>query len=58
MRCPFLRWRGTRQVVDTRENEDGRYVVSRRRRCLECEKRFTTYERVELKISADRQAQR
>jgi transcriptional repressor NrdR len=36
-------------VVDTRENEDGD-TVRRRRRCLACDKRFTTYERVELQM--------
>jgi transcriptional repressor NrdR len=36
-------------VVDTRENEDGD-TVRRRRRCLSCDKRFTTYERVELQL--------
>jgi transcriptional repressor NrdR len=36
-------------VVDTRENEDGD-TVRRRRRCLACDKRFTTYERVELQL--------
>jgi transcriptional repressor NrdR len=35
--------------VDTRENEDGD-TVRRRRRCLTCDKRFTTYERVELQL--------
>jgi transcriptional repressor NrdR len=35
--------------VDTRENEDGD-TVRRRRRCLNCDKRFTTYERVELQL--------
>ncbi|MRR10676.1 transcriptional repressor NrdR, partial [bacterium] len=37
------------QVVDTRENEDGD-TVRRRRRCMSCDKRFTTYERVELQL--------
>jgi transcriptional repressor NrdR len=37
--------------VDTRENEDGD-TVRRRRRCLACDKRFTTYERVELSLPA------
>jgi transcriptional repressor NrdR len=36
-------------VVDTRENEEGD-TVRRRRRCLACDKRFTTYERVELQL--------
>ncbi|MBI4755459.1 MAG: transcriptional repressor NrdR [Betaproteobacteria bacterium] len=48
MKCPFCGDRDT-QVVDTRENEDGD-IVRRRRRCPRCEKRFTTFERVELKL--------
>jgi len=46
MKCPYCADSST-QVVDTRENEDGD-TVRRRRRCLSCDKRFTTYERVEL----------
>ena len=46
MKCPYCAESST-QVVDTRENEDGD-TVRRRRRCLSCDKRFTTYERVEL----------
>ena len=48
MKCPYCAEANT-QVVDTRENEDGD-TVRRRRRCLACEKRFTTYERVELQL--------
>ncbi len=48
MKCPYCAEPNT-QVVDTRENEDGD-TVRRRRRCLACEKRFTTYERVELQL--------
>jgi transcriptional repressor NrdR len=48
MKCPYCSEANT-QVVDTRENEEGD-TVRRRRRCLACEKRFTTYERVELKM--------
>lgn len=48
MKCPFCADANT-QVVDTRENEDGD-TVRRRRRCVACEKRFTTYERVELQL--------
>ena len=48
MKCPYCADPGT-QVVDTRENEDGD-TVRRRRRCLACDKRFTTYERVELQL--------
>lgn len=48
MKCPFCADPNT-QVIDTRENEDGD-TVRRRRRCMACDKRFTTYERVELKM--------
>ena len=48
MKCPFCSDPNT-QVVDTRENDDGD-TVRRRRRCLACGKRFTTYERVELQL--------
>jgi len=36
-------------VVDTRSNE-GTNVIRRRRKCPKCDKRFTTYERVELRM--------
>jgi len=48
MKCPFCGDPNT-QVTDTRENEDGD-VVRRRRRCSKCDKRFTTYERIDLKM--------
>lgn len=48
MKCPFCSDPNT-QVTDTRENEEGD-VVRRRRRCLNCDKRFTTYERIDLKM--------
>ncbi|MFT3757491.1 transcriptional regulator NrdR [Thauera sp.] len=48
MKCPFCADPNT-QVTDTRENEDGD-VVRRRRRCPKCDKRFTTYERIDLKM--------
>ncbi len=48
MKCPYCADPST-QVVDTRENEDGD-TVRRRRRCITCDKRFTTYERVELQL--------
>ena len=48
MKCPFCGDENT-QVVDTRENDDGD-TVRRRRRCAACDKRFTTYERVELQL--------
>ena len=46
MRCPFCSHEDT-QVAETRESDEGD-VVRRRRRCLNCEKRFTTYERTEI----------
>ncbi len=48
MRCPFCDSEQT-QVVDTRTNP-GSNVIRRRRRCAGCDKRFTTYERVELRM--------
>ncbi|WP_018411875.1 transcriptional regulator NrdR [Methyloversatilis thermotolerans] len=48
MKCPFCSSPDT-QVVETRESEDGD-IIRRRRRCAQCDKRFTTYERVELKM--------
>ena len=48
MKCPFCKHSDT-QVVDTRENEEGD-SIRRRRRCLSCEKRFTTFETVELRM--------
>ncbi len=48
MKCPFCKNPDT-QVVDTRESEEGD-SIRRRRRCLACDKRFTTYETVELRM--------
>jgi transcriptional repressor NrdR len=48
MHCPFCDHADT-QVVETRETDDGA-STRRRRRCLQCDKRFTTYERVELAL--------
>ena len=50
MRCPFCAHEDT-QVAETRESDEGD-VVRRRRRCLHCEKRFTTYERSEIALPA------
>ncbi len=50
MRCPFCAHEET-QVVETRESEEGD-AIRRRRRCLHCEKRFTTYERSEIAMPA------
>jgi transcriptional repressor NrdR len=46
MKCPYCKSEDT-AVIDTRVSEDGT-SIRRRRECESCEKRFTTYERVEL----------
>jgi transcriptional repressor NrdR len=46
MKCPFCKHDDT-PVLDTRVSEEGD-VIRRRRRCGSCDKRFTTYERIEL----------
>src|SRR5688572_31063652 len=48
MRCPYCSHDDT-QVVETRESDEGD-VIRRRRRCLKCDKRFTTYERAEIAL--------
>lgn len=48
MRCPFCSHTET-QVAETRESDEGD-VVRRRRRCLSCDKRFTTYERADIAL--------
>ncbi|MGC8792251.1 MAG: transcriptional regulator NrdR [Bryobacteraceae bacterium] len=45
MICPYCGHRQDR-VVDSRESKEGD-VVRRRRQCLACERRFTTYERID-----------
>jgi transcriptional repressor NrdR len=50
MKCPFCHYEDT-QVLDTRVSEEGD-TIRRRRRCINCEKRFTTYERIELTMPA------
>jgi transcriptional repressor NrdR len=46
MKCPYCHNDDT-QVIDTRVPDEGN-TIRRRRRCGNCDKRFTTYERVEL----------
>jgi transcriptional repressor NrdR len=46
MRCPFCGNLEDR-VVDSREGRDGD-VIRRRRECTRCERRFTSYEKIEL----------
>lgn len=44
MRCPFCR-HDESKVIDSRASQD--LSIRRRRQCLSCERRFTTYERIE-----------
>jgi transcriptional repressor NrdR len=48
MKCPFCQHEDT-QVLDTRASDEGD-TIRRRRRCIACDKRFTTYERIELAL--------
>jgi len=50
MKCPFC-GHNEAQVVETRVAEDGD-LVRRRRQCIACEKRFTTYERPDVSFPA------
>ena len=45
MKCPFCREDNDR-VLDTRASQDG-YSIRRRRECLGCKRRYTTYEQIE-----------
>ena len=45
MKCPYCGYKDT-DVIETRDSED-LTVTRRRRSCGKCEKRFTTYERME-----------
>ena len=45
MKCPFC-GHAEDKVVDSRESKEGE-SIRRRRECLKCEKRFTTYERID-----------
>ncbi len=44
MKCPFCK-EDRDKVIDSRSSDGGR-VIRRRRQCLACERRFTTYERI------------
>jgi transcriptional repressor NrdR len=46
MQCPYCKEQRKDQVIDSRATEGG-LVIRRRRRCVACGKRFTTYERIE-----------
>ena len=45
MKCPFCGFQESK-VIDSRHSDDGS-SIRRRRECLSCQKRFTTYETVE-----------
>ena len=45
MRCPFCNENDDR-VVDSRESQNG-HTIRRRRECLDCGRRYTSYERIE-----------
>ncbi|MDY6856998.1 MAG: transcriptional regulator NrdR [Thermodesulfobacteriota bacterium] len=50
MRCPFCSDIDNK-VIDSRLSKDGN-IIRRRRECLGCQRRFTTYEKVELALPA------
>ena len=60
MRCPYCK-EDDDKVVDSRSGEGGN-VIRRRRECLQCHRRYTTYERVEesplrvMKKAGDRES--
>ncbi|AGK97290.1 transcriptional regulator NrdR [Clostridium pasteurianum] len=45
MKCPFCGFEDSK-VIDSRSTEDN-MAIRRRRECLQCNKRYTTYEKVE-----------
>jgi len=45
MKCPYCT-KINNKVIDSRLSKDGR-TIRRRRECVECERRFTTYEKLE-----------
>ena len=50
MKCLFCNSEDT-QVIDTRLSED-RTTIKRRRRCMNCDKRFNTLEKIDLQMPA------
>ena len=44
MRCPFCK-EDSDKVIDSRSSDSGR-IIRRRRQCLACDRRFTTYEKI------------
>lgn len=53
MRCPYCS--GNTRVLDKRDTEE---ITRRRRECLKCKKRFTTYEKIETKLRVIKKDQR
>jgi transcriptional repressor NrdR len=45
MKCPYCR-KDNDRVIDSRASQDG-FSIRRRRECSNCQKRYTTYERIE-----------
>ncbi len=45
MKCPFCEYEESK-VIDSRPTDEGE-AIRRRRECLKCNKRFTTYEKIE-----------
>ncbi|MCA9211714.1 MAG: transcriptional repressor NrdR [Planctomycetales bacterium] len=45
MKCPFC-YEDNDRVIDSRASQDA-YAIRRRRECLSCKRRYTTYERIE-----------
>ena len=45
MKCPYCEY-GESKVIDSRPTDEGE-AIRRRRECLNCGKRFTTYEKIE-----------
>ena len=54
MRCPYCGYKESK-VVDSRPADEGS-SIRRRRECLQCEKRFTTYETVVITKAGSRQS--
>ena len=49
MKCPFCQADNDR-VIDSRTSQDG-FATRRRRECLDCKHRYTTYEHIEARAS-------
>lgn len=48
MKCPYCQ-KDNDKVIDSRLSEDG-FAIRRRRECISCNRRYTTYERVEATL--------